>query len=320
MNLASLLRDTARASRALKHPMGYGRRLYGFPAKTSLAEVSIATWRILMSTAIPELISESNLSYAWGRAFLTAMKGSKSLMPLTISIGELLNGLPTEDSSIRQAVDLELSQHQKYSSSISAMTIFPYNFWNLKGRPHVEQFSQLYLDNYLPRLRARDARNRTGTYFERMIAFQGVKGKGGKLLNEPKNQLRHIIGLWPKDGASKRPRQSALQVAILDPVRDHNGSPRSVFPCLQQVSLTYDDAGGMAVNAYYPAQYIFDRAYGNYLGLCHLGYFMAHELGLKLVRLNCFIGRPELGDITKRALRKLEKSVQEALLIGNSIT
>lgn len=265
-----------------------------------------------MSTTVPDLISEANLSHAWGRAFLIAMRGTKNLMPLTLSIGGLTNCLPAEDARIREAVDLALTQNQKYSSGISAMTIFPYKFWNLTGRPHVEAFSELYLNKYLPRLRARDPRNRTGTYFERMIAFQGVRGKGGKFVNEPKNQLSHIVGLWPKDGGS-RPRRSALQVAIFDPVKDHNGSPRSVFPCLQQVSFNYDDAGGLAVNAYYPAQYIFDRAYGNYLGLCHLGYFMARELGLELIRLNCFIGRPELGDVTKKALRLLEEIVQESL-------
>jgi hypothetical protein len=40
---------------------------------------------------------------------------------------------------------------------------------------------------------------------------------------------------------------------------------------------------------------------------------MACEMDLKLVRLNCFISRPELGGITKTALRKLEEIVQGAL-------
>jgi hypothetical protein len=262
-----------------------------------------------MSTTIPEVISETNLSYAWARAFLRAMHGNnKNLMPLTISVGGLMRGLPDENDIIRSALDKALDQNGKYSSAISAMTIFPFKFWDQNQRPHVDEFSKLYLNKYLPRLRARNSRNRTGTYFERMICFEGLKRKGG---NGTKNQLQHIIGLWPKGGIGKRPRHSALQVAIFDPVKDHNGSPRSIFPCLQQVSFAYDDAGGLAVNAYYPAQYVFDRAYGNYLGLCHLGYFMGHEIGLDLVRLNCFIGRPELGDISKKALRKLEETVND---------
>jgi hypothetical protein len=263
-----------------------------------------------MSTTRPEVITESNLSYAWGRAFLATMHGNKNLMPLIISIEGLTKGLPREDSRMRQELDSALIQNGKYNSSISAMTIFPFPYWNQAGRPHLEEFTDLYLRHYLPRLKALNPSNRTGTYFERMVAFQGLKRKGG---SGTKNQLLHIIKLWPTNGAS-RPRQSALQVAIFDPVKDHNGSPRSIFPCLQQVSFAYDDAGRMAVNAYYPAQYIFDRAYGNYLGLCHLGYFVAHEIGLEFVRLNCFIGRPELGAVTKKALRSLEDKVSKIIL------
>lgn len=266
-----------------------------------------------MSTRIPELISETNLSYAWGRAFLAAMRGSKNLVPLTISIGGLTNGLPTEDSRIRQELDIALEQNGKYSCAVSAMTIFPYKYWNLIGGPDIEEFSESYMTKYLPRLRARNILNRKGTYFERMIAFQGVRGKDGKLLNETKNQLEHIISLWPKNGEHPRPKQSSLQVACFDPIKDLNRSRRGGFPCLQQVSFTYDDTGGLAVNAYYPTQYVFDRAYGNYLGLCYLGYFMAHGMSLDLVRLNCFIGRPELGGVTKTALRKLEETVNDTL-------
>lgn len=263
---------------------------------------------------VPEVISEDNLSYAWGRAFLIAMNGNKDLMPLTISIG-ITDGLPVEDIRIRAAADAALTENSKYSCAISAMTVFPFKFWNLSGRPHVRQFSKLYMTEYLGRLRARDRLNLKGTYFERMIAFGGVRGKDGKFLNETKNQLEHTISLWPKNRKHPRPKQSSLQVACFDPVKDLNRARRSGFPCLQQVSFTYDDMGGLAVNAYYPTQYIFDRAYGNYLGLCHLGYFMAREMDLELVRLNCFIGRPELGGVTKTALRKLEETL-ETVLVG----
>jgi len=261
----------------------------------------------------PEIIPEDNLSYAWGRAFLIAKNGSRDLMPLTISIG-ITGGLPTEDIRIREAVDAALAENGKCSCAISAMTIFPFKYWKQTGRPHIKQFTDLYLTNYLPRLRARDRRNRTGTYFERMIAFEGINRRDSK---ETRNQLEHIVSLWPANGGGSRPRQSALQIAIFDPAKDHNRSPRSVFPCLQQVSLAYDDSGGLAINAYYPAQYVFDRAYGNYFGLCHLGHFMAHELDLEFVRLNCFVGRPELGDIRKDAVRKLEEIVRDLLPAGS---
>ena len=201
----------------------------------------------------------------------------------------------------------------KFTCDVSALTIFPYKHWIRDGRPPYQELFAWYLEKFLPRLKARNSRNRTGTYFERMIDFQGVRLKDGKLLNDGKNQLEHIIKIWPKDNHHPRPRQSALQVACFDPVKDHTGSVRSGFPCLQQVSFTYDNNKGLAINAYYPTQYIFDRAYGNYLGLCHLGCFVAHELNLQLARLNCFVARSELGDITKTKLRELEKIVRESI-------
>jgi thymidylate synthase len=147
-----------------------------------------------------------------------------------------------------------------------------------------------------------------------MISFEGTVTRKGKRHIEIKNQLKHIVEIWHRDGKNhKRPRQSALQVAIFDPTKDHTGQPVRGFPCLQQVSFSYDDDGGLAVNAYYPTQYMFDRAYGNYLGLCHLGDFMAHEMGLNLVRFTCYIGHPELGKKTKTALRNLARTVQELI-------
>jgi len=268
-----------------------------------------------MSTKIPALIIEDNLSYAWGHAFLSAMDSSKrDLSPITISIGGFEDGMPAEDPRIRLALDATLAQHNKYSCSVSAMLIFPFDFWNRIGRPTCEDLSQRYLAELLPRLKARDStHNRRGTYFERMIAF-GCKVDQGR--DKGKDQLDHIVKIWQRDlGHGRRPRQSALQVACFDPCIDQNGAALSGFPCLQQLSFAYDDDGGLAINAYYPTQYIFDRAYGNYLGLCHLGNFMARQLHLDFVRLNCFIGRPERGDnkVSKEALQALAEVVREVL-------
>lgn len=114
------------------------------------------------------------------------------------------------------------------------------------------------------------------------------------------NQLQFVIDLLKRD---RRPRESALQITCFDPAKDHTGQPVRGFPCLQQVSIAYDDDGRLAVNAFYPMQYIFDRAYGNYLGLCHLGEFLAHETQLRFSRLTCFIGKPELGEPNEHAAR-----------------
>ncbi len=267
-----------------------------------------------MSTKAPELIADTNLSFAWGRAFLRLMNDA-TLPPFMISISEFTDNVPRENDGIRNMLDRTLAEHNKYSSDVSAMTIFPYKHWLRSGKTSRHDLYAWYL-KYLPRLKARDINNRYGTYFERMIAFQGSKKKNRSLEFHTKNQLEQIISDWNKPRLQpKRPRQSALQAACLDPAKDLTGQSVRGFPCLQQVSFNYDDESGLAVNAYYPSQYIFDRAYGNYLGLSQLGHFMAHEMGLKMVRLNCFVARPELGDISsKAALKHLAACVRESLI------
>jgi hypothetical protein len=262
-----------------------------------------------MSTLSPEPITENNLSHAWARAFVANLdRSDHQIAPLTLSVGGFQDGVPVEDLRIRAALDEALQHHNLQLCAESAATIFPYNIWSRLGRPPCAEIADRYL-RLLPRLKARDRENQYGTYFERMIAYRG-RGPGTETLN----QLEFLIHDWtrPRERA-KRPRQSALQVACFDPTKDHTGQSVRGFPCLQQLSFAYDDAEGLAVNAYYPTQYLFDRAYGNYLGLSHLGHFMAHELGLRLMRLNCFIGRPERGSVSKADLQPLKKRIRELL-------
>lgn len=266
-----------------------------------------------MLTSAPLLIADNNLSYAWARAFSLVTSAKKSdLSPLLISIGGFKDNLPQEDWRLRQGLDKSLQLAGKYSSAVSASLIFPYNQWETAARPSPSLFFEWYLKAFLPRLKARDTLNRNGTYFERMIAFQGSKRIDGKLRITEKNQLEQILSHWQRDQKyGRRPRQSALQVSCFDPPKDHTGQPMRGFPCLQQVGFAYDDSGGLSVTAFYPTQYIFDRAYGNYLGLCHLGAFMAHELRTELVRLNVLVSCPELGSPRKSALTALIKLVQD---------
>jgi hypothetical protein len=68
------------------------------------------------------------------------------------------------------------------------------------------------------------------------------------------------------------------------------------------------------VVGFYPMEYIYDRGYGNYLGLCRLGQFMAREMGLILVQMTCFVGVGKYGGsqkIKKTQLRHLEGMINE---------
>jgi len=261
----------------------------------------------------PEPIYENNLSHAWAKAFLHAYY-HKGNSPIVVSVNKFEDNLPVEDPEIRKELDACLEKTDKNPSRVSAMMIFPFDLWKALEYPPIEQFSKICKEVHFPKINKWDSRNNKGTYFERMINFKGSIKKDGKLSLKSKNQLEHILNIWEKGKETgKRPRQSALQISCFDPVKDHTGSSRLGFPCLQQVSLCYDDEGGLGLNAFYPTQYIFDRGYGNYLGLCHLGKFMAEQMGLKLVRLNSFVGKVELGSVKKEDLAGLISVINKSI-------
>ena len=258
-----------------------------------------------MSTEAPIIIDDSNLSLAWARALAVAMQpGRRNLKPLVVTIGGFASELPPEVNSIRSALDERLVALDKNPCDVSALTIFPYKAWVRRQKPSCSAFSEFCVNRLLPRLRKRDSRNQYGTYFGRMMSYSGSNRNGDRTVN----QLEFIINLLNGD---RRPRESALQIACFDPAKDHTGQPVRGFPCLQQVSVSYDDDRRLAISALYPMQYIFDRAYGNYLGLCQLGHFLAHETNHRFSRLTCFIGKPELGDVSKSSLTRLAEAIAQ---------
>ena len=262
-----------------------------------------------MNHATPLLIESSCISHAWGEVFLHTFDCSRrQLRPVVLSVVGLFDQAISEDEVIRRGVDETLAAAQKNSARVSGLTIFPYDMWVRRKRPGCQEFSDFCVEKVVPRLKALDSRNRYGTYFERMMRFTGTKNGKHHFVN----QLEFVIGLLKRQ---RRARHSALQIACFDPAKDHTGQAVRGFPCLQQVSVAQDDDGCLAVNAYYPTQYIFDRAYGNYLGLCHLGQFLAHEADCSFSRFNCYIGQPILGDVRKRDVRSLAELVRKQIQI-----
>lgn len=265
-------------------------------------------------TKSDHMFAEGTLSAAWGKALLvTLANNSHTLTPLMVSINEFdKEQAPVEDLHLRKTLDVLLTKSRKFTSSESAQKLFPFRYWERHRDQPRDSLYDWYLNRHLARLQGREPANRNGTYFERMIAFSGAHKRNGELTLASTNQLEFIISEWTKERSRpRRPRRSALQVALFDPAKDDTGQPVRGFPCLQQISFTYDDDGGLAVNAYYPTQYIVERAYGNYLGLAHLGRFMAFHMGLTLQRVNCFVGCPEVGQLPAADVRHLADLVRE---------
>jgi len=237
----------------------------------------------------PTIVNETDLSRAWASIFLRILDGGRSeLSPLVLSLsgfGE--EGRLSETTSVRHALDQVLTQKRKISVEDVAYTIFPERLWQIAGRDRARLF-ELYKGVY-PRYVAMNRRaNGRGLYFERLTMFGDDVPCDG-------NQLEWILSQYHMRSGV---RDSMFQAAVFDPARDHIKTARVGFPCLQHVSFV-PTGDGLVMNAFYATQYIFDKAYGNYLGLAQLGAFMAREMGLPLARLNVTVGVAKLDGISK---------------------
>jgi len=237
----------------------------------------------------PFVVSETNLSRAWSRILLrTAQRGAGTeISPLVLSISGFDDaGQVVETLAVRKALDVLLEKKNKFSVEDVAFTIFPDRLWKMSGGKRARLFD-LYRKAF-PRYQAMNrGLNGRGLYFERMMMYGRGPCDG--------NQLEWILSQYnSRDGV----RRSMLQATTFDPGRDHVASAQLGFPCLQHVSFEATDAG-LVLNAFYATQQIFDKAYGNYLGLAQLGSFMAHEMNTHIARLNIMVGIAKLERITK---------------------
>lgn len=252
-----------------------------------------------MTLHAPRVICEGCISAAWARALVAVMDlPSSRVVPMMLSVIGGEQALPDASDRLRRELDGFLINKCLPTTGQSALTIFPYSMWVRRGRPGVTEFSELCTSRLYPRMKSRNNLNRYGTYFQRMMAYPSSHDGTYTCVN----QLEHIIRLMTRE---RRSRESALQISILHPALDHTGQAVRGFPCLQQIGLSYGDDDTLALNAFYPTQYIVDRGYGNYLGLCHLGLFIAAQTGLRFHRLNCYIASPVLGKATKTELGRL---------------
>jgi len=224
-------------------------------------------------------IEDSDLARAWVRA-LTVLcdPGVEEVSPMVVSVVGAGEAALTGNPAVECAIDVALAAAGKFPSHTVANTIFPVNLWNpaAPGAQLFDRYRALW-----PRLK-HVPQNRLGTYFERLIAYDA----------NGHNQLERIISMYRK-GIRRR---SALQASVFDPLRDQMATRRRGFPCLHQVAFLPIGADGLAVTAFYATQYIFDRAYGNYLGLARLGAFVAHETNRRLQQVVCIAAVARLGE------------------------
>jgi hypothetical protein len=255
-------------------------------------------------TPEPHYVEDANLSVAWAKALMLLAQrgGPHEIAPLIVGVTSFKDDVPAENRAIRQALDATLTRLRMQTCETVAGTIFPTSLWN-PNAPRAHLFARY--NRITSKAKQLHPQNRRGMYFERLTT--------GGPDSEP-NQLEFILSNFE---ARAGVRRSALQIAVFDPRRDHSSSALLGFPCLQHVTFAPAGTDALVVNAFYATQYMVERAYGNYLGLCRLGAFVARELGRRLTRVTCFsgigmldVGRTKLGRVLEAASTALDAPVQ----------
>ncbi len=234
------------------------------------------------------IVEDTNLTNAW-RTTLSRVINSrgKEITPLLITLTEF-----NETKNVRDILESHLKRYKMGSIQTVSETIFPNSLYEYCDKNRSILYKE-YLHN-LPRIKKIDPSNNHGTYFERLIAYNGSQKKI--------NQLEIIINSLSNKSVKRR---SKLQASIFDPQIDHTNKAFQGFPCLQHVTFYKSEDGGLILNSFYAIQYLFRRAYGNWLGLINLGKFIAHELDLKFERFNCYVGIEILDHLKKEEANKL---------------
>jgi thymidylate synthase len=245
---------------------------------------------------------ESDLATAWAKGYLHMRSlRSKEIAPFAVSIHSP-SGIVLPDSlehPMVRALDTCLQKDGEDYQTVEmvAFTLFPERLWKLSAGDRLEFYREA-MRNLRTFTTWEPTKNRGGLYYGRLFGF-GVDHRTGRSLGYKAakamedaggNQVEHVIRQLTKSVEKKRSvARMQLQAATFDPLRDLTTSGQPSFPCLQHIAFNTDiENGCLELSAFYATQQLYVKAYGNWLGLCRLGAFIAEQSGLKLTRFTCF--------------------------------
>lgn len=206
----------------------------------------------------------TTLTDAWLAAVEVLLQHPKDVFDLVVTIA---NPRPEcADQMVMQELDDILTTIGKHQIQTVANTVFPENL--ARTSCDRAEFYRRY-SAMLPRLH-RQAGNRKGIYFERLIAYP-LSAKGVH-----DNQVERVIRDLTRQLNGRSPRRSSYELQVFAPGKD--GLPRG-FPCLSSLSFRLD-GDQLRLTAAYRSQWYLQKGLGNFLGLARLQRFVAQETGL----------------------------------------
>ncbi|WP_250571611.1 hypothetical protein [Streptomyces sp. Tu10] len=202
----------------------------------------------------------------------------------------------TDDMAFRMELDRLRTVAGHEPVATVANTIFPAST-AAASRDHMDLVARYR--GVMPRLKSYSG-NRHGTYFGRLIAYPGNGGA-------PIDQLGTIISRLRHQAKSSGPMTAAYEIDLAHPEDGTDVPPTEAlvhaagkdnlyrgFPCLSHCSFQLDRDGIVHAAALYRSHYMFERAYGNYLGLGRLLAYIAQEAGLRPGTLTVVAGHARL--------------------------
>jgi hypothetical protein len=273
---------------------------------------------------------QPTIGEAWGQTLkaVNAEGGSAVHVVTTIT-----DPSATDHAGIRAVADRHITEryigkHHVQGVNTVANTIFPAAYYRSPGYSWAPSMKgteeETALDDAAARLYTRYIEvlpslrqfNRTGTYFQRMIAWGGAKGT-------TYNQVAARIRKLRSDRTQKWSTSNAADIAVAgdgelqaaEGLQTFASTDERIrgFPCLVHVDLTVRDHM-LHLSAVYRHQYLITKAYGNTVGLARLQRFLAEQTGYAVGELSVFgtysDTEPKLW--TKKRIKQILSEVEQA--------
>jgi hypothetical protein len=252
-----------------------------------------------------------NVSAAWVQGLEALLEVGGEAVNLTVAIDDAAAEFP----AVRAEVDAFIDQRRHTKKGLQristvANTIFPQSLY--VERLGIDAEAHLYEMERRSRPVTR-RRNSRGNYFERMVAWPGPSGQMFNQLDQAITRLRRLREQGKQRGNQfevglTTPSDEAMAMPIAVPGRDRQTIG---FPCLSHVSLSLQK-GVVHMSALYRNHEFIERAYGNYVGLGRLLWFVAHQSGWPMGELTCVSASVTLGGFSKRSLNDLVTACHSA--------
>jgi len=251
-------------------------------------------------------ISGATAGEAWASAVEYLLdQPSREAVNLGVKIA-----VPGEDPRVSALVNSMLADHHLPLIHTVANTLFPRH---LAARSAGSAALTNRYRRLLPRLR-RNPKNRLGTYFGRIVAFES----SGRPIDQLTDLIAKLRSARSGSGGAMTSRyevavsEPAESVLVYDPIHDHN--KRMGFPCLSLLSF-HVHGERVHLAAHYRNHTFVERAYGNYVGLGALLSYVATQSSWAPGEMLVVSGHAKIERGTRAQMQRVINEIRRGVML-----